>query len=96
MTHSSSRCRLRPSSLYFPRRVDIMGTLRRLARETGQAILLSIHDLDLALRSADTIWLLAPGGGFHIGVPEDLILNGAFQAALTKPLRVGIEDRHQL
>lgn len=67
--------------LDLPRRVDIMGTLRRLARETGQAILLSTHDLDLALRSADTVWLLAQGGAFHIGAPEDLVLNGAFQAA---------------
>jgi iron complex transport system ATP-binding protein len=66
--------------LDLPRRVDIMGTLRRLARQTGQAILLSTHDLDLALRSADTIWLLAQGGAFQTGAPEDLVLNGAFQA----------------
>lgn len=67
--------------LDLPRRVDIMGTLRRLARQTGQAILLSTHDLDLALRSADTIWLLAKGGALQTGAPEDLVLNGAFQAA---------------
>lgn len=67
--------------LDLPRRVDIMGTLRRLARQSGQSILLSTHDLDLALRSADTIWLLAQGGKFETGAPEDLVLNGAFQAA---------------
>ncbi len=66
--------------LDLPRRVDIMGTLRRLARQTGQAVLLSTHDLDLALRSADTIWLLAEGGDFQTGAPEDLVLEGAFQA----------------
>lgn len=67
--------------LDLPRRVDVMATLRRLARQTGQAILLSTHDLDLALRSADTIWLLAQGGSFQTGTPEDLVLDGAFQAA---------------
>lgn len=67
--------------LDLPRRVEIMGTLRRLARQTGQAILLSTHDLDLALRSADTIWLLAQGGKLQTGAPEDLVLGGAFQAA---------------
>ncbi len=66
--------------LDLPHRVDIMGTLRRLARQTGQAILLSTHDLDLALRNADTIWLLAQGGTFQTGAPEDLVLNGTFQA----------------
>ncbi|MGF1616106.1 MAG: ABC transporter ATP-binding protein [Gammaproteobacteria bacterium] len=67
--------------LDLPRRVDIMGTLRRLARQTGQAILLSTHDLDLALRNADTLWLLPQGGTLQAGAPEDLVLNGAFQAA---------------
>lgn len=64
--------------LDLPRRVEIMQLLRRLVRETNQAILLSTHDLDLALRLADKIWLLASGGFLHIGAPEDLVLSGAF------------------
>ena len=32
--------------LDWPRRVEIMGILRRLARESGRAVLLSTHDLD--------------------------------------------------
>lgn len=67
--------------LDLPRRVDVMRLLRTLARKTGTAILLSTHDLDLALRSADQVWLLAPGGGFSVGTPEELVLNGAFEAA---------------
>ncbi|MBN1122987.1 MAG: ABC transporter ATP-binding protein [Anaerolineae bacterium] len=65
--------------LDLPRRVEIMGLLRQLAHSTGRSILLSTHDLDLALRTADLIWLMSPGGGLHVGAPEDLILNGAFQ-----------------
>lgn len=67
--------------LDLPRRVEIMGVLRTLARQTGRAILLSTHDLDLALRSADRLWLLSPAGGLQTGAPEDLILNGAFEKA---------------
>jgi iron complex transport system ATP-binding protein len=67
--------------LDLPRRVEMMQLLRRLAHETGRAILLSTHDLDLALRNADKIWLLPKGGEIAVGAPEDLVLNGAFEAA---------------
>ncbi|NDJ62959.1 MAG: ABC transporter ATP-binding protein [Chloroflexi bacterium] len=66
--------------LDLPRRAEIMRLLRHLAAETGRAILLSTHDLDLALRSADTLWLLA-GGTVRVGAPEDLVISGAFEAA---------------
>ena len=67
--------------LDLPRRAELMTMLRRLARETGRAILLSTHDLDLALRNADRIWLLPKGGSLHVGAPEDLVLSGAFESA---------------
>ncbi len=67
--------------LDLPRRVEMMRLLRGLARETNRALLLSTHDLDLALRSADALWLLAPGGVMRVGAPEDLVLGGAFEAA---------------
>jgi iron complex transport system ATP-binding protein len=67
--------------LDLPRRVELMGLLRRLARETGRAVLLSTHDLDLALRAADQLWLFQPGGTIQVGPPEELVLDGAFQAA---------------
>ncbi|MEH2444251.1 MAG: ABC transporter ATP-binding protein [Nostoc sp.] len=64
--------------LDLPRRVEIMQLLRQLVRETNQAILLSTHDLDLALRIADKVWLLSTNGLLDVGAPEDLVLNGAF------------------
>ncbi|MBI1294069.1 ATP-binding cassette domain-containing protein [bacterium] len=67
--------------LDLPRRVEVMGLLRNLARHTGRAILLSTHDLDLALRSADRLWLMAADGGMVTGAPEDLVLSGAFERA---------------
>lgn len=67
--------------LDLPRRVEIMSTLRTLAHEAGRAVLLSTHDLDLALRSADRLWLLSSDGILHDGTPEDLVLDGSFAAA---------------
>ncbi len=66
--------------LDLPRRVEIMQLLRHLAAQTKRAIMLSTHDLDLALRTADTLWLLAEGQ-IRIGTPEDLIIRGAFEEA---------------
>lgn len=79
--------------LDLPRRVEIMQMLRDLARTTNRAILLSTHDLDLALRSADVIWLLPKGGALQVGGPEELVLNGAFAKAFAGE---GIEFDSQL
>jgi iron complex transport system ATP-binding protein len=65
--------------LDLPNRVEIMLLLRNLARQTGKSILLSTHELDLALQIADMIWIMQQGNGVKVGVPEDLILNGTFQ-----------------
>ncbi|MCP4418389.1 MAG: ABC transporter ATP-binding protein [Chloroflexi bacterium] len=67
--------------LDLPRRVEIMHILRQLARKTRRAILLSTHDLDLALRNADKIWLMPKGEPLQVGSPEELVLNGNFEAA---------------
>ena len=67
--------------LDLPRRVEMMQLLRRLAHESQRTILLSTHDLDLALRTADRIWLMPSGEPLQVGAPEDLVLSGAFEAA---------------
>lgn len=69
--------------LDLPHRVEIMHLLRRLAHDSGCAVLLSTHDLDLALRYADRLWLLQSGGLFRQGVPEDLILSDAIEATFS-------------
>lgn len=73
--------------LDLPRRVEIIALLRGLAHESGKAILLSTHDLDLAVRNADRIWLMT-SGNVETGIPESLVLNGAFETAFA---REGIE-----
>ncbi|MCF2490227.1 ABC transporter ATP-binding protein [Dyadobacter sp. CY347] len=70
--------------LDLPNRVEMMRLLHNLARQTGKAILLSTHELDLALQAADMLWLMQQNGEFVAGVAEDLVLNGAFEAAFEK------------
>ena len=64
--------------LDVPSRVELLGLLRRLARQEQLAIVVSTHDLELALRMADTIWLVSPGNKVDTGTPEDVIFAGAW------------------
>ncbi|MFP5020220.1 ABC transporter ATP-binding protein [Pseudonocardia phyllosphaerae] len=66
-------------------RVALLGLLRRLAREQGLCVLLSTHDLELALRLADAAWLLDGSGGFVTGTPDELAARGAIGAAFDTP-----------
>jgi iron complex transport system ATP-binding protein len=65
--------------LDLPNRVEIIRLLRKLAHETGKGILLSTHELDLALKAGDRIWLMNREKELFKGVPEDLVLNGTFE-----------------
>ena len=70
--------------LDLPSRIRLMRLLHRLARELNKGILLSTHELDLAMQVADEVWLLEAGGRFHRGAPEDLILDGIFEAVFAR------------
>ncbi len=59
-------------------RVEIMNLLRHLARTTNKAILIATHELDLALQTADQIWLATSDKKILTGLPEDLVLDGSF------------------
>ncbi|RZK61666.1 MAG: ABC transporter ATP-binding protein [Hymenobacter sp.] len=70
--------------LDLPNRVALLRLLHELARTLGKAILLSTHELDLALQAADRVWLLPATGELLAGPPEDLVLSGAFAAAFQR------------
>lgn len=70
--------------LDLPNRVEMMRLLHTLARSARKAILLSTHELDLALQTADELWLMHPDGSLLAGLPEDLVLNGAFEATFAR------------
>jgi iron complex transport system ATP-binding protein len=61
-------------------RVEIMSLLRKLSRSEGKAILLATHELDLALQTADLVWLAGRDKKILTGLPEDLVLDGSFDS----------------
>lgn len=67
--------------LDLPNRVEIMLLLHKLAHTTGKSVIISTHELDMALQAADRIWLMTKTDGIECGVPEDLVLRGHFHDA---------------
>ena len=65
------------SFLDVPRRVAFFALLGELAGQRGYAIVISTHELELALRCANRLWLY-DGTKLLDGAPEDLILSGDF------------------
>ena len=61
--------------LDYPSKVEVLNLLGRLSREMGKTIFLSTHDLELALRVADRVWLMTKQGIVQAGLPENLFID---------------------
>lgn len=61
--------------LDYPSKVEILRLLGRLSRDFGKTIFLSTHDLELALRVADRVWLMSKLGRLQTGSPENLVID---------------------
>lgn len=57
-------------------RVEIISLVRQLTRKLGHAVLVSTHELDLAMQLADEIWVMLPEGLMHTGTPEEIMHSG--------------------
>ena len=68
--------------LDYPSRTETFMLLRKLAHEERKSILLSTHDLDLALKCCDQIWLLDKGT-LTIGTPQDFSQTKALDRAFS-------------
>ena len=67
--------------LDLPHRILILRLLRNLAHEQGKTILISTHELDLAMALSDRILLMTPGKGIQLDTAENLRKTNAFTAA---------------
>lgn len=68
--------------LDLPHRILILRLLRQLAHEQGKTVLISTHELDLALALSDRILLMSPAGrGIQLDTPEALKKADAFMSA---------------
>lgn len=79
--------------LDYPSKREVMCLLRRMAHELGLAVLLSTHDVPLAMEEADRLWLLSSP---KTGAPSSL-LEGTPQslaAAVGEAMGHSISDNH--
>ena len=68
--------------LDLPNKYELIHLLRRLAETNNKSIIFSTHDLHIALKESDKIWLLIKSQLIQ-GAPEDLILNGSVKEIFT-------------
>lgn len=54
-------------------RIKTMELLRRISRDGKRAILVSTHDLDLALRMSDNLWIMSPKMGVIQGPVAEVV-----------------------
>lgn len=66
--------------LDLPNRITLLRLLRRLAHEQNKTILISTHELELALRLSDRILLMADNG-VELNTPQSLRQSDAFTRA---------------
>ena len=67
--------------LDLPHRILILRLLRQLAHEQGKTVLISTHELDLALALSDRILLMTPKKGIQLDSAENLKKTDAFTSA---------------
>jgi iron complex transport system ATP-binding protein len=55
--------------------------LKKLAKEQQKTILFSTHDLSVALKASDRMWVMCEGQ-MHQGAPQQLMTAGVFDQLL--------------
>jgi iron complex transport system ATP-binding protein len=65
--------------LDIPNKFEILMLLRNLAWNEKKTVILSAHDLDIAIRLADMLWIMTKEN-LEQGAPEDFALNRGFDA----------------
>jgi len=69
--------------LDLPHRILVLRLLRNLAHEQGKTVLISTHELDLALALSDRILLMTPGKGVQLDTAANLKKANAFTSAFS-------------
>jgi iron complex transport system ATP-binding protein len=62
--------------LDYPSKIELVNIMHKLSREKKKTILFSSHDLDLLLRHADVMWVVAPQQPLRQGTPKELVEQG--------------------
>lgn len=82
------------ANLDLHHQVALLELMRRLAREKQLAVLIAMHDLNLASLYADRLVLVVNGQLRASGVPSEVLTADILQAAYQVPLQVHPNPRH--
>lgn len=67
--------------LDLPNRIRVLRLLRHLAHRYAKTVLISTHELDLAIQLSDRILLMTPEQGIRLDTPTNLCADDAFTTA---------------
>ena len=73
------------SHLDLPNRIEVMLLLKDLAEHHGKTIIISTHEINLALQTAHQIWFLSSDRPILCDTPQNLIANPHFLHAFSSP-----------
>lgn len=62
-------------------RIEVMNLLKKLTVSSNKAILLSTHELHLALNVSDSVWIMKKGQPLLSGTPRQMMENGEIAKA---------------
>ena len=62
-------------------RIEVMNLLKKLTVSSDKAILLSTHELYLALNVSDSVWIMKKGQPLLSGTPRQMMENGEIAKA---------------
>lgn len=79
--------------LDFRSKISLIRLLINLAHEEGKTILLSTHDIELALQAADSLWLLNEDGTFSSGSPSELTASGCLSSFVSS-MGASLRENH--
>jgi iron complex transport system ATP-binding protein len=79
------------SSLDLHRQLDVLGLIRRVARERGITALVALHDLNLAARHADHLLVLHGGRLYAAGTPAAVLSERTIREVYGVEARVEVD-----
>ena len=66
-----------------PGRIRVFELLQDLARDRGIAVVVCTHDVEVAARHADRLWVAGPEDRMRVGSPVELAHDGTLEAAFS-------------
>lgn len=65
--------------LDIPSKIELLSLLRKISKENNVAVLMSTHDLEIAKKFSDQVWLMGSDGSFTTDNPEAIESSGLFE-----------------